>query len=71
MASSWCARIQCLSINGYGNVEAKDVVSQHESKVYGKAAIGAPPMSVPHLDARKIGGSKVLLFGPFAGFSPR
>lgn len=48
-----------------------DVVERHSSKVYGKAAIGAPPMSVPHLDARKIGGKPVLLFGPFAGFSPR
>lgn len=26
---------------------------------------------VPHLDARKIGGKPMLLFGPFAGFSPR
>lgn len=48
-----------------------DVASKHVSKVYGKAAIGAPPMSVPHLDARRIGGQPVLLFGPFAGFSPR
>lgn len=48
-----------------------DVVARHSSKVYGKAAIGAPPMSVPHLDARKIGGKPMLLFGPFAGFSPR
>lgn len=48
-----------------------DLVERHGSKVYGKAAIGAPPMSVPHLDARKIGGKPVLLFGPFAGFSPR
>ncbi|CAK9011638.1 Probable malate:quinone oxidoreductase (MQO) (Malate dehydrogenase [quinone]) [Durusdinium trenchii] len=48
-----------------------EVVAKHGSKVYGKAAIGAPPMSVPHLDARVIGGKPMLLFGPFAGFSPR
>merc|ERR1719215_139069 len=48
-----------------------DVVDKHPNKVYGKAAIGAPPMSVPHLDKRIIGGKHMLLFGPFAGFSPR
>merc|ERR1740121_236850 len=48
-----------------------DVVSKHPNKVYGKAAIGAPPMSVPHLDKRIIGGKHMLPFGPFAGFSPR
>merc|ERR1711933_355969 len=48
-----------------------EVVSKHPNKVYGKAAIGAPPMSVPHLDKRIIGGKHMLLFGPFAGFSPR
>merc|ERR1712061_213884 len=47
------------------------VCKQHPSKGYGKASIGAPPMSVPHLDARIIGGKKMILFGPFAGFSPR
>jgi len=47
------------------------VVEKHPNKVYGKAAIGAPPMSVPHLDKRIIGGKHMLLFGPFAGFSPR
>ncbi|CAE09891.1 malate dehydrogenase (quinone) [Wolinella succinogenes] len=41
----------------------------HRAKVYGKAAVGAPPMSVPHLDTRVIDGEKKLLFGPFAGFS--
>lgn len=48
-----------------------EVAAKHPNKVYGKAAIGAPPMSVPHLDARIIGGKQLLLFGPFAGFSPR
>ncbi len=39
--------------------------------LYGKAAIGAPPMSVPHLDTRIIDGKPVLLFGPFAGFTTK
>ncbi|MDY8022204.1 malate:quinone oxidoreductase [Paenibacillus polymyxa] len=47
------------------------VVAQHQAKVYGKAKVGAPPMSVPHLDTRYIGNQKALLFGPFAGFSPK
>lgn len=48
-----------------------EVVKQHHSKVYGKAPIGAPPMSVPHLDTRIINGEPALLFGPFAGFTTR
>ena len=48
-----------------------DVVAQHHAKVYGKAKVGAPPMSVPHLDTRYIDNKKSLLFGPFAGFSPK
>jgi malate dehydrogenase (quinone) len=48
-----------------------DVVAQHHAKVYGKAKLGAPPMSVPHLDTRFIDNKKSLLFGPFAGFSPK
>lgn len=47
------------------------VVEQHHAKVYGKAKVGAPPMSVPHLDTRYIDNKKSLLFGPFAGFSPK
>jgi malate dehydrogenase (quinone) len=47
------------------------VVEQHHAKVYGKASVGAPPMSVPHLDTRFIENQKSLLFGPFAGFSPK
>ena len=35
----------------------------------GNAAVGAPPMSVPHLDTRWINKERSLLFGPFAGFS--
>ncbi|NMH70718.1 malate:quinone oxidoreductase [Bacillus sp. RO3] len=48
-----------------------EVVARHHAKVYGKAKVGAPPMSVPHLDTRYIGNKKSLLFGPFAGFSPK
>ncbi|MFC5711706.1 malate:quinone oxidoreductase [Thalassorhabdus alkalitolerans] len=48
-----------------------DVIEQHNAKVYGKAKVGAPPMSVPHLDTRYIDNKKSLLFGPFAGFSPK
>lgn len=48
-----------------------ELVSGHQAKVYGQAKVGAPPMSVPHLDLRLIDGSHSLLFGPYAGFSPR
>ncbi|MEV8190896.1 malate dehydrogenase (quinone) [Rhodococcus pyridinivorans] len=48
-----------------------EVIAQHSAKVYGKAAVGAPPMSVPHLDTRVIGGKQGLLFGPYAGWSPK
>src|SRR5690606_32701999 len=46
-------------------------VKRHYAKVYGKAAIGAPPMSVPHLDTRIINGKPALLFGPYAGFTTK
>ena len=49
----------------------QDVIARHESKVYGKASVGAPPMSVPHLDTRFVDGKKSLLFGPYAGFSTK
>jgi malate dehydrogenase (quinone) len=48
-----------------------NVTERHHAKVYGKAATGSPPMSVPHLDARVIGGKRSVLFGPYAGFSSR
>jgi len=66
--------------NGYGGfpvsgqwLVCKDpaIVSKHHAKVYGKAAIGAPPMSVPHLDTRIINGEPALLFGPYAGFTTK
>ncbi len=47
------------------------IVSRHQAKVYGKASVGAPPMSVPHLDTRVVDGETSLLFGPFAGFTPK
>ena len=48
-----------------------EVVKRHHSKVYGKAPTGAPPMSVPHLDARIIDGEAALLFGPFASITSK
>ena len=48
-----------------------EIIKQHHAKVYGKAGVGTPPMSVPHLDTRMIDGKEALLFGPFAGFSTR
>ncbi|MEJ8757245.1 malate:quinone oxidoreductase [Pontibacter sp. H259] len=48
-----------------------DVIEKHKAKVYGKASVGSPPMSVPHLDTRFINGKQELLFGPYAGFSTK
>ena len=48
-----------------------EIVDRHNAKVYGKAAVGSPPMSVPHLDTRVIDGKRSLLFGPYAGFSTK
>lgn len=45
------------------------VTAQHTAKVYGKPELGAPPMSVPHIDTRYIDGKKYVLFGPFATYS--
>lgn len=47
----------------------ENLVARHQAKVYGRAEVGAPPMSVPHLDTRVVDGKTALLFGPFAGFS--
>ena len=47
------------------------LTSRHNAKVYGLPPLGAPPMSVPHLDTRVINGRQWLLFGPFAGWSPK
>nr|WP_255549486.1 malate dehydrogenase (quinone) [Corynebacterium sp. TAE3-ERU12] len=67
-------------IRGYGGFPVsgqwlrctnEDLIDQHHAKVYGKAAVGAPPMSVPHLDTRVIDGKQGLMFGPYAGWSPK
>ena len=65
-------------VNGYGTfpvsghflkTENPELVARHQAKVYSQAAVGAPPMSVPHLDTRIIDGKPSLLFGPFAGLN--
>ncbi len=48
-----------------------EVVKHHQAKVYSQAAVGSPPMSVPHLDTRVVDGKKSLLFGPYAGFTTK
>lgn len=48
-----------------------EIIKKHHAKIYGKASVGAPPMSVPHLDTRIIQGNKALLFGPYAGFTTK
>ncbi len=67
-------------IKGYGGFPVsgawlrctnEDLIEQHNAKVYGQASVGAPPMSVPHLDTRVIDGKKGLLFGPYAGWTPK
>ncbi|HEX2607902.1 MAG TPA: malate:quinone oxidoreductase [Flavisolibacter sp.] len=49
----------------------REIIEAHNAKVYGLADVGAPPMSVPHLDTRWIKGQKELLFGPYAGFTTK
>ncbi len=49
----------------------EELIERHAAKVYGTAAVGSPPMSVPHLDTRVIKGKKELLFGPYAGFTTK
>lgn len=49
----------------------QELVAKHSAKVYGKASVGSPPMSVPHLDVRVVDGTPSLMFGPYAGFSPK
>src|SRR5690606_11494419 len=67
-------------IRGYGGfpisgqflrTDNAEIVAKHQGKVYGKASVGAPPMSVPHLDTRVVDGQASLLFGPYAGFTPK
>jgi malate dehydrogenase (quinone) len=51
--------------------DTKSISRRHNAKVYGKAPVGSPPMSVPHLDTRIIDGKRSILFGPYAGFSTK
>lgn len=83
-AGGWALKLLQRSgikeVSGYGTFPVSghflrtsnpEVVSQHRAKVYSQAAVGAPPMSVPHLDTRVIDGKETLLFGPFAGLNPK
>lgn len=73
-------RAEIKERNGYGGFPVsglwlkcnnQELIEKHHAKVYGKAAVGSPPMSVPHIDTRFIDGRRELLFGPFAGFSTK
>lgn len=83
-AGGWALKLLQRSgipeISGYGvfpiggqflKTTNPSVVAQHKAKVYSQASVGAPPMSVPHLDTRVVDGEASLLFGPFATFSPK
>lgn len=83
-AGGWAIKLLQSSripeIRGYGvfpiggqflKTSEPKLVEQHRAKVYSQAAVGAPPMSVPHLDARMVDGQGSLMFGPFATFSPK
>ncbi|MFY2789690.1 malate dehydrogenase (quinone) [Rhodococcus sp. MALMAid1271] len=61
-----------LPISGqFLRCDRHEVVDRHDAKVYGTPPVGAPPMSVPHLDTRIVGGQRSILFGPYAGTNPR
>ena len=81
-AGGWALNLLQISgikeISGYGTfpvsghflkTENPELIAKHQAKVYSQAAVGAPPMSVPHLDTRVIEGKSSLLFGPFAGLN--
>ena len=81
-AGGWALKLlqkaKVKEIKGYGTfpvsghflkTENPELVAKHRAKVYSQAAVGAPPMSVPHLDTRVINGKTSLLFGPFAGLN--
>lgn len=83
-AGGWALKLLQRSgipeIKGYGvfpiggqflKTSNPEIVAQHKAKVYSQASVGAPPMSVPHLDTRVVDGEASLLFGPFATFSPK
>src|SRR5699024_12750459 len=80
MALQLLQRAQLPEVRGYAvlpvgaafyRCSAPEVVDRHDAKVYSQAEIGAPPMSVPHLDRRFINGNRYLMFGPYATFSTR
>ncbi|WP_110590510.1 malate dehydrogenase (quinone) [Microbacterium suaedae] len=83
-AGGWAIKLlqsaKIPEIKGYGvfpiggqflKTSNPDIVKKHQAKVYSQAAVGAPPMSVPHLDTRMVDGEASLMFGPFATFSPK
>lgn len=83
-AGGWALKLLQSSgieeIQGYGTfpvsghflrTDNPELVKQHHAKVYSQAQVGAPPMSVPHLDTRVVDGKTSLLFGPFAGLNPK
>ena len=83
-AGGWALKLLQSSgideIQGYGTFPVSghflrtgnpELVKQHRAKVYSQAQVGAPPMSVPHLDTRVVDGKESLLFGPFAGLNPK
>lgn len=83
-AGGWALKLlqsaKIPEIRGYGTfpvsghflrTDNPEIVAKHQAKVYSQAAVGAPPMSVPHLDKRVVDGKESLLFGPFAGINPK
>jgi len=47
------------------------LTAAHRAKVYGKPSPGAPPLGALHLDLRFVNGKSWLVFGPYAGWSPK
>ena len=83
-AGGWALKLlqsaKLPEIRGYGTfpvsghflrTDNPEIVAKHNAKVYSQAPVGAPPMSVPHLDKRVVNGKESLLFGPFAGINPK
>jgi malate dehydrogenase (quinone) len=83
-AGGWALKLlqstKLPEIKGYGTfpvsghflrTDNPELVAKHNAKVYSQAPVGAPPMSVPHLDKRVVNGKESLLFGPFAGINPK
>jgi malate dehydrogenase (quinone) len=48
-----------------------NLTAAHRAKVYGVPAAGAPPLGALHLDLRFVNGKSWLVFGPYAGWSPK